>query len=186
MTNQHKAQRICFSIYVENPSPVSSGNVTVIAAVAAEDVLVVPAQQNRHPCTIVKRQDVILPYAEIYLDRVAWWRTAKHPSRGKGRTEQTRFIRLRLPVTTPINHNNQPQQTNTSSFRRAKTTAGPGWYTPHQTKPAVMSSSSSSMFRSGTKRFARGAIAGAPGPAFYQPEPLGKKSFRWNANKQWL
>ncbi|CAN0210906.1 unnamed protein product, partial [Pylaiella littoralis] len=63
---------------------------------------------------------------------------------------------------------------------------GPGWYTPHQTKPSEKLSSSSSMFRSATKRFAGMGVAGAPGPAFYQPEPLGKKSFRWNANRQWV
>ncbi|CAM9326878.1 unnamed protein product, partial [Hapterophycus canaliculatus] len=63
---------------------------------------------------------------------------------------------------------------------------GPGWYTPHQTKPPKRLLSSSSMFRSSTKRFAGKGTAAAPGPAFYQPEPLGKKSFRWNANKQWI
>ncbi|CAN0141959.1 unnamed protein product [Ectocarpus sp. 12 AP-2014] len=65
-------------------------------------------------------------------------------------------------------------------------TPGPGWYTPHQTKAPERFSSSSSMFRSGTKRFAGIGPPGAPGPAFYQPEPLGKKSFRWNATKQWV
>ncbi|CAM9678984.1 unnamed protein product [Ascophyllum nodosum] len=65
-------------------------------------------------------------------------------------------------------------------------TPGPGWYTPHQTQPSEKSSSSSSMFRSGTKRFDGSRAGEAPGPAFYQPELLGRKSFRWNAKRQWI
>ncbi|CAM9321916.1 unnamed protein product, partial [Discosporangium mesarthrocarpum] len=64
-------------------------------------------------------------------------------------------------------------------------TPGPGWYTPDQTKSEPRESSSS-IFVSTTKRFVDGGTGLPPGPAFYQPELQGKKSFHLNMNKTWM